>query len=85
MDCRYRKILRTGTPNIITVIVLQMERFGFTSAAIDAEGMKNRVDPDQTAVMEQSNLGLHFWSDLSVPTIRIIRCTSYDRCHGTIV
>ena len=43
------KILKIGTPKIITIIVLKMEQFVFFSAVIDSKdsyGMPNSVDPD---------------------------------------
>ena len=39
-----------------------MEQFGFYIAVMhpkDADGMANSADPDQTALVEQSDLGLH--------------------------
>ena len=46
------KILRIGTPEIITIIVLQLEQLDFYSAVLcskDADRITNREDPDQTA------------------------------------
>ena len=46
------KILKIGTPEIITIIILQMEQLGFHSAVMhskDADRITNREDPDQTA------------------------------------
>ena len=52
MNKRYTvKILKIGTPEIITIIVLQLE-VGFYSAVLcskDAGSITNREDPDQTA------------------------------------
>ena len=38
----------------------------------DADGMANSVDPDQTAPLEQSDLGLQCLLDLSIRKLRII-------------
>ena len=38
----------------------------------DADRIANSVDPDQTAPVEQSDLGLHCLPDLSVQKLRII-------------
>ena len=46
------KILKIGTPEIITIIVLQIGTVGFYSAVLcskDANRITNREDPDQTA------------------------------------
>ena len=46
------KILKLGTPQLITVIVLQMEQLDFYSTVLcseDPDRITNRVDPDQTA------------------------------------
>ena len=46
------KILKIGTPEIITIIVLLLEKVGFYSAVLcskDADRITNREDPDQTA------------------------------------
>ena len=46
------KILKIGTPEIITIIVLQLEQLDFYSAVLcskDADRITNREDPDQTA------------------------------------
>ena len=55
-------------------IILKFEQCGFSSK--DADSMANSVDPDQTALLEQSELGL-IWVytvclDLVVQTFRII-------------
>ena len=49
------KILKFGTPQTITIIVLKVEKFDFTFALMhpkDADVMANSVDPDQTASSE---------------------------------
>ena len=47
------KILKIGTPEIITIIVLQLEQLDFTVQYCvqlkDADRITNREDPDQTA------------------------------------
>ena len=46
------KILKIGTPEIITIIVLQLEQLDFTvqyCVPKDADRITNREDPDQTA------------------------------------
>ena len=43
------KILRVGTHKIITVVVLQMVLQCTDTHPKDADGMANRLDPDQTA------------------------------------
>ena len=46
------KILKIGTPEIITIIVLQLERLHFTvqyCVSKGADRITNREDPDQTA------------------------------------
>ena len=45
------KILKIGTPEIITIIVLQLEQLDFTVqyCSKDANRITNREDPDQTA------------------------------------
>ena len=46
------KILKIGTPEIITIIVLQLEQLDFYSAVLcskAADRITNREDPDQTA------------------------------------
>ena len=46
------KVLKIGTPEIITILVLQLKTVGFYSAewcSKDADRITNREDPDQTA------------------------------------
>ena len=45
------KILKIGTPEIITIIVLQLEQLDFIvqHCSKDADRITNREDPDQTA------------------------------------
>ena len=52
MDRLTVKILKIGTPEIITIIVLQLEQLDFTvqyCVQKDANRITNREDPDQTA------------------------------------
>ena len=44
---------------IITFIVLTLEQFGFTLWLFDKDDMANMTDPDQTALSEQFDAGLH--------------------------
>ena len=49
------KTLKFGTPQTIAIIVLKIEKFDVNIALMhpkDADGMANRVDPDQTASSE---------------------------------
>ena len=49
------KTLKFGTPQTIAIIVLKTEKFDVNIALMypkDADGMANRVDPDQTASSE---------------------------------
>ena len=56
------QILKIGTLNLITIIVLKMEQSFYCAALIcpkHAAGMANSEDPDQTAPKEQSDVCLH--------------------------
>ena len=51
---------KSSDTEIFTVITLKFEQGGFTVVCpTDEEGVANSVDPDQTAPLEQSDLGLH--------------------------
>ena len=65
------KILKIGTPNLPTIIIMKIEQFCIYNAILClkvADRMANRVDPDQTAPFRGSLIWVcTVCSDLTAP------------------